>query len=185
MKEKSEKRDHAWVYVLLGIACIIILVIVWLVYLLQGDTKTTSEGEVIKSEAIACEGEGMLYPFFDHDGSNSKTVKINAVFNDDKLDAIALTAKLYYDDVRQIERSNTNNHAAMNESFASDALGADSLDAHYSSLQDAMQMTLYARVKDLNGVTSKYFLADGVSDYSKSALTRHYNDRGLNCVVKN
>lgn len=185
MKGKSEKKDYAWVYVLLGMVCIIILIIVWLLYLLQGDTRTTSESEVIRSEAIACDGEGMLYPFFDYDGSNSKMVKINAVFNDDELDTIALTVKLYYDDAGQIERSNTNNHAAMNKSFASDALGADSLDAHYSNLQDAMQMTLYARAKDLNGVTSKYFLADGISNYSKDALTRYYNDRGLNCVVKN
>ena len=183
MERRKENRE--WVYVLIGIICIIITVVAIILFLLQGNTKTVSRGEVEISESVTCEGKGIVYPIFKYDGSKEKSIKINVLFDGEKLEKISLVYQLKYDDSKQIEQSSAENHAAMNKSFEADSLGADALGVRYSNLSDAMQMTLYAEAKALNGVTAKYFLLDGLNSYTKENITKKYNNQGLDCVIKN
>ena len=183
--EKNRKSDYRWIYALIVVGCVVVAVVLIILFLLQGNIKTTSNSEVEVSESVACEGEGIFYPFFRYDNSKNKSIKINVVFNGDKFETINLIYKLDYDDAEQIEQSNAENHAAMNKSFADDSLGVDSFGAHYSNLDDGAQMTLYAKAKELNGVTAKYFLLDGVTNYTRETLTKKYNSQGLDCVIKN
>ena len=182
--ENKSKKDHGWIYVLIGLICVIVSIVSIILFLLQGDTKTTSGGKIEVSETITCEGDGIFYPLFKYDNSKRKTILIKALFNDDKFETINLVYKLDYDNIEQAKQSNNENHAAMNKSFAADSLSADSFEAHYSDLKDGAQMALYAKAKELNGVTAKYFLLDGVTNYTKDNLTKKYNDQGLNCIIK-
>lgn len=182
--EQEKQQNREWVYVLIGIVCIIVTVIAIILYLLQGSTKTISGGEVELSESMACEGEGFFYPMFKYDNAKSKSIKINIMLNDDKIDTINLIYELGYDDAEQIKQSSAENHAAMNFSFEDDSLGPDALRAHYSNLEKASQMALYAEAKDLNGVTKKYFLLDGVNSLTKDNIAKKYNELGMNCEIK-
>ena len=183
MERRKESRE--WIYVLIGIICIIVTVVSIVLFLLQGSTKTITSGEVEVSESVACEVEGISYPFFKYDGSKSKSIKVNIMFDGDKFETINLIYRLDYDSTEQVEHSNNENHAAMNFSFEADSLGVDYFDAHYSNLGDTAQMTLYAGARELNGVTAKYFLLDGVTNYTRDTITKKYNSQGLNCVIKN
>ena len=183
--ERNNKQNREWIHVLIGIIRIIITVVSVVLFLLQGSTKTVSTGEVEIAESVTCNGEGIFYPIFKYDNSESKSIKINAMFDGDKFETISLVYKLNYNNSEQIKQSTTENHIAMNKSFDADSLSADSFDTHFSNLADAAQMTLYAEAKELNGVTAKYFLLDGVTNYTKDTMTKKYNSQGLDCVIKN
>ena len=183
--EEGKKQNREWIYVLIGMICIIVTVVSIVLFLLQGTVKTVSRSEIEVSESVVCEGEGLFYPLFRYDNSKGKSIKINVVFDEDRFETISLVYKLDYDNTEQSKQSSVENHAAMNKSFYEDSMEADSLDVRYSNLGDAMQMTLYAEAKQLNGVTAKYFLLDGVTNYTRDTITRKYNSQGLDCVIKN
>lgn len=182
---KEGKKNRRWIYILIGLICFFVMIVFIILFLLQGNTKTTSRSEVEVSETIICESEGIVYPIFKYDNSKHKTILIKVLFNDGKFETINMVYKLDYDDIEQVKQSNNENHAAMNKSFAADSLGPDSFMAHYSNLENAAQMTLYAEAKELNGVTAKYFLLDGVTNYTKDSITKKYNNQGMDCVIKN
>ena len=182
--EQSQKQNREWIFVLIGIICIIVAVIAVILFLLQGNIRTEGSGEVEMTESVVCEGEGVSYPLFRHDSSNSRTMQISVLLGDDKIDTINLVYKLDYNSFDESKQSSAENHADMNRSFSEDSMGPDSLGATYSSFDDGMQITLYAKAKELNGVTAKYFLLDGVNSYTKDNIVKKYNGLGLNCEIK-
>lgn len=182
----EESRSKKWIYFLVGSVCVVLVVVLVILFFLQGDTKITGEGDVSVVESITCEAEGLWYPYFSYDNSNSKSIKINALFdNRDKLDTISFVYRLGYDDSSMAEQSSASNHAAMAKWFEEDSLGVDSFEIRYSNMGDAMQMEMYAKAQEINGVTAKYFLLNGSNGSNRDALTKNYNDKGLNCVILN
>lgn len=180
-----KKKDKKWILILLGIICIVIAFVLLIIFLLQGNTKTISEGGSIEpTEAITCTSDEVIYPFFKSNDAKSRSMKINAIFDNDKLDIITLTYKLEYDDAKQAEQSSAENHASLNTQFAEDSLGADALDTHFSLLKNAMQLSLHADAKEVTGITSKYFLIDNSSgNHKKDSLTKMFNSKGLDCII--
>ena len=63
-----------------------------LFYFMQGSSTTTDSGGISETvESLSCEGEKYDYPFFKHmEGVDEKSTKVNAIFNDDKLNTISL-----------------------------------------------------------------------------------------------
>lgn len=181
----KKKRGQKWVLILIGIICITTAFVLLILFLLQGNTKTISEGSNIETtESITCEGSNTPYPFFKYDDSKSKSIKINAIFNDSKLETISLTYRLGYDDAKQAEQSSAENHASLNKQFYEDSLGADSLGTHFSVLKKTMQLSLHADATEITGITSKYFLIDNTSDnHKKESLTKIFNSKGLDCII--
>lgn len=186
MENRSrKKKDKKWILILLGIICIVIAFVLLILFLLQGNTKTISEGGSIEpTEAITCTSDEVVYPFFKSNDAKSRSMKINAIFDNDKLDIITLTYKLEYDDAKQAEQSSAENHAALNTSFYDDSMSADSFDAHFSVLKNSMQLSLHAEAKEITGTTAKYFLIDNVSgNHKKESLTKILNSKGLDCII--
>ena len=184
MSEK-DKENQKWTYILMAVICLIIILVPIILLLLQGNREiTNSDGEVSVIESMTCSNDGIIYPFFKYDNSTKKSLKINVVLKDNKLDTINLVAKLYYGDKEQIKQSSAENHIALNESFYADSMDTDSFNANFSYLNDAMQMTLYAEAKDLNGMNAKYFLIETTSGYTKDVLKKDFNKKGLNCILK-
>lgn len=182
----KEDKNKNWIYLFVGVICIVVVVVLVVLLFLQGDTKITGEGEVTMSESISCEAEDFWYPFFTYDNSNSKSIKINILFDDnEKMETISIVYRLGYDDEMLAKESKAINHAAMGKLFEADSIMVDSFESRYSDMGDAMQMDMYARAKEINGVTAKYFLLNGSNNYNRDTLTKNYNDKGLNCVILN
>lgn len=185
MDDSSQKKNsHAWIYVLVGLILVIVAVVAIILFLLQGKTTVNQGGEVEVTESISCTSDEVVYPFIKHDDAEKRSLKINAIFDNDKLQTVNLTYKMYYDDEAKIKQRSADNHADLNKSFGEDSLGADYFDAKFSILNDALQLSLYAEAKEIGGVSAKYFLIDGpASGLKKDKITKNYNEKGLDCVI--
>ena len=162
------------------------LLVVVLILLMRGDTKTSGEfPENVEGQSLVCESRSIKYPIYDYDDAKARDLKITANFYSKKLDAMSLAYSLFYDDNKQITASEAHNHAAMNKDFAKNNLGADAFEAHYSNMNDSMKMTLYVRGEDFNIIAAKYFmieaqekrdLPDTIDEFEKI-----YKSQGFSC----
>ena len=187
-KEKSQKNNFNSALICVIVLCVVIFGLI--LFFTTGKTTTTapSSEHTEFSKSVACESSSVDYPLFEYDSSNSKTLQINAVFKNDKLDSVSLMYKLVYDNKDLANKSESINHAAMNVSFGQNGLGADALGATYGKSKNNFQMSIYATDTDLNGQTLKYFMLDSDTEpeeYSQEKLAEAYNSQGLKCNIKN
>ena len=184
---KNNKSKNRWIYFLIGILCLVAAVVLLIIYLLQGRITVTNEGgEIETTESITCTSDKVSYPYFKEDDSKKKDLKINAIFNDNKLDVMTLTYQLSYDDENQAKQASAEHHAELNKQFYEDSMDADSLGTHFSVIKGIMQLSLRAESKEITGVTSKYFLIDNTSGiHKKDSLVKIFSNKGLNCTINN
>ena len=183
MENKTKNENTRKVaYAIAGVLFVVIAIVLVILFLLNGSvTKGDSSRTDIETESLSCESGDVEYPFFSFDESNKKSLKINMIFGEKRLDSLSLVYRLYYDDSDKISGSVAVNHADMNKSFNEDGLPVDVFGATYATLDDSMQMTLNASRKQINGATAKYFLLDEVTNYSKDNLKEHYESKGFKC----
>lgn len=184
-KKKSKTNWPATIGITLVLMVAAIAVCVTLS--MQGKTKVTDNTAGPEtSEALTCEVEGVVYPFFKYDESEKKTTKINAIFQDGVMSTISLIYSLYYNNSEQIVKSEAENHAALNLKMQNEGLGPDAFDANYAKLKDRLKLSLYAEAKKLNINTVKYFELDWVESgkYNMATVQANYEDRGFKCVAK-
>ena len=133
------------------------------------------------STSLDCAAKDFLYPYFKIDNAEGAETEIIAVFTDNgkKIESIALTQKMYYGSDDAARGSEAVNHAMMNESFGT-LLGADALSANYYSGDKTMRMQLYAKGKDYNLNTRKYFLINTTSEKIED-IERNYVEQGFKC----
>lgn len=182
----KEKKNHSWIFVFIGVILILSAIALIILFLLNGSSKSIFGGSNVDvSDSLVCSSDEVSYPFFAYDNSKSKSMKINATFNDDKLDTIFLTYVLEYDDSEQADKSSTENHIALNKQFYDNSLNTDSFDAHFSAINNTMQMSLYAKAKEINDTSSKFFmLEDSNGSNKKELIVKSLNNHGLSCIVK-
>jgi hypothetical protein len=163
-------------------------IVAFVLFLLNGQTIITGEYEGQKIvETLVCESKVTAYPIFKYDNASSKDLKINAAFDNDKIETISLIYRLNYTDKEEINFSEARNHSAMNQSFNSDGLQADALSAKYGVLNDGLQLSIYAKGEDINSKTLKYFMANSITnmkDLTKEKLAKIYNAVGLDCKIR-
>ena len=152
--------------------------------------KQTSSGggtEIVKIKSLTCKTDNYLYPLLKFDESDKKELKIVATFGESDLKSISLQQTLYYSDADLVSRSEGENHAAMNVSFAENALGADALGANYAKLSNAMVFGLYAVGDEMNETAMRYFLLDGADKKDENDVgveTGGENEaNGINIIV--
>ena len=183
--KNNNRSNRGMSYGVLGAALVVISLVSILLFLMNGNKTIISDaGDMAVVDSMSCENQEILYPFFKYDHANTKSIKINMIFSDKKLDKITLTSRLYYNSEERIKQSSDENHAAMNLSFNANGMGADSFNALFSNLKDAMQMTLYAHAKDLKTTNDKFFLIESAGGYTMELLEENYNRQGFNCVIK-
>lgn len=156
------------------------VLITW--FLLRG--QTTVAGDFDESEhstSLNCAAKNFLYPYFKIDNAEGAETEIIAVFTDNgkKIESIALTQKMYYESDDAARGSEATNHAMMNESFGT-LLGADALNVNYYSGDKTMRMQIYAKGKDYNLNTRKYFLINTTSE-KMSDIEENYIEQGFKC----
>lgn len=186
MRTNIGRKNYSWLWALVGIIFVVVIIVLVIIFLLRGEVSVSKpETDTYAASAIACDGEGIAYPFFAYDSSTSKDIKVNMVFRDDELETISLTYKIYYDSENVIDQSATDNSIAMKRHFNQDGLGMDALGMKFSRLTDATQMTLYTGAGVLNGIAKKYFLIDDdMANYDKNSLYELYVKKGLKCESK-
>ena len=183
----KKKKKSSWM-VTVGIVLLLVATMAFVLFLMNGQTTLMGEFEGKKiSETLVCEQEGISYPIFNYDYADSRSLKINVVFESQKLSSISLIYKLDYSTEEAMRQSESLNHAAMNLSFYDDGLGADALNAKYSFLDNSLQMSIYAKRSDLSQKVLKYFMLGEIYDLNKmdeKKITEIYIDAGLDCVAK-
>ena len=183
--EKLRKKNKSSWFLIIGIGLLLVAVILAIYFFLRGETKVTGGWpEPETSESLSCEIEGLAYPLFKYDNSNKETTKVDVIFDDDKLKTISLVQQQYYDNSGEIERSEAENHAAMNLRMQDEGLGPDALEMNFARLTDSLKMSLYADAEKINGSTVKYFELDGVGKYDRNTIQMAYEQKGFDCVVK-
>lgn len=184
MDNPKKKQNLTVILVIVGIALVCTAVVCLLLFLMQGETTITEndDGEQT-AEKIICKSQEVSYPLFDYDNSDSKSMEVTATFRDDKLDSISLIYRLYYSDAKQIESSESINHAALNISSQGAGLGPDAYNAKYSKLKDSLQLSLYAEKDDINNKALPYFMLTkiNVAPYTQDKVAKAYANQGFDC----
>lgn len=180
---KTKKRIGSEVFVAAGMFLVIVAVVLLLAFFLRGQTTVSGENPDVKSTiSLNCVSDDYKYDFFPYDNSDNKNLKIDIIFENEKVSSASLVYMLYYQDVESITESDAENHASMNINFSKDGLEADALNANFSKLSDGLKMSLYANIEDINDVTSKYFLLDYFDKgYTIKNIQRVYESKGLIC----
>lgn len=180
---KTKKRIGSEVFVAAGMFLVIVAVVLLLAFFLRGQTTVSGENPDVKSTiSLNCVSDDYKYDFFPYDNSDNKNLKIDIIFENEKVSSASLVYMLYYQDVESITESDAENHASMNINFSKDGLEADALNANFSKLSDGLKMSLYANIEDINDVTSKYFLLDYFDKgYTIKNIQRIYESKGLIC----
>lgn len=184
--KKEEKKINWLIPVILVLIFVIIIAII--INSLRGNTTYTgSFDNGKKTDTLVCYSEQVSYPIFNYDNSSSKSLKINVVFENDKLGSISLYYKLNYPYEEMAKKSESVNHAAMNLSFYDVGMKTDDLNAKYSFVDNDFQMSIYARSTDLNEKSLKYFMLSSiyeVKNLTMEKLAKIYNEAGLDCEIK-
>ena len=185
-----KEKNYAWLYVLGGSILLIAAVVLILLYFMTGSvTVSDNGGGKETTESLACEGEKTEYPFFKHtEGVDGKSMKVNAVFNDDKLETISFVYKISYKDKnkdpKEIEQTKTSNYFDVTKEFEESGLTVGALGVSFSTVSDGVQMSLYADSKGLSSISSKFLMLDSANgSYRISNLKKIYENLGLKCVV--
>ena len=167
--------------------CTVIIAIAFLIARsLNGETTISeTDAQSVNSQILTCSSSTKEYPFFSYDNSDKKDLEIDLRFVNDILQSASLKYTLYYGDSEEISKSSAHNHAAMDKSFYADGLEANSFEAYYSELSNAMRMTLYADKNDFDRTAAKYFMLN-ISDNDKmpsklSEFRNNYKVGGFKC----
>lgn len=181
--KKTKKRIGSEVFVAIGMFLVIVAVVLLLAFFLRGQTTVSGENPDVKSTiSLNCVSDDYKYDFFPYDNSDNKNLKIDIIFENEKVSSASLVYMLYYQNAENITESDAENHASMNINFSKDGLEADALNANFSKLSDGLKMSLYANIEDINDVTSKYFLLDYFDKgYTIKNIQRIYESKGLIC----
>lgn len=181
-KKKKSKTD--WLGSI-GLTLILTAVALLVWFFLNGQTKVTGEPTgVTQNSSLTCKVSDVNYPIFTVDDASSKETEVKVLFNGDKMKSVSLTQTMYYNSLDEAKKSEAHNHAAMNVAFGNAGLAADAFEAHYTTQEDKMVMTLYAEAEEYNEVAAKYFRANGTSKRSSiDEFTKALNSQGLSCHI--
>ena len=182
---KELNSVHSWGVVAVVAVLFVVLVVLLLLFLLRGESVINNNSYSVETtQSITCEKKGTNYPFLINVIGDGST-KINAVFNNGKLDLISLVYRAPYGKNMGSEQSETESRIAMNESLRKDNMSVEDLGVVFSALDDVMQLSLQVDANDINGVTAKYFLLDGLNDtYSQDNVMKHYLNEGFSCLAE-
>ncbi len=187
-QSKSKKSSKKWIYALIGCLLVIVAGVSVVLFLLQGETKVTnSDGSKEVAHSLVCEGNIDEYPFFKHDDSDSKSVKVNALYDGEKLDSISFTYQMTYKgdkkDVKDLKKISDANSGDIEKEFDDSGVNYGAFDIKFTTLENGVQMAMYAKTKELSSSSAKFFLLDSASgQYKVDNLKNIYGTKGLKCV---
>lgn len=180
--EKRKKIDKNWC-MLIVVFLIVIIISILLILSMGGSITTTGEWSEKTSESLSCKATNINYEFFGKDtATSSNNVKVNAIFNNNKIISINLVRKMTYVDPETAKIWSDSHEFYMNRSFGENNLGAYALNANYNVDESTAQMSIYAANGDINDNTIRYFMLDSlpkdIDEYKKG-----YSGKGFTCEI--
>lgn len=177
----NKKMNKNWL-LLVGVILVIGIVVLLLWFLMRGEIKTAGDWpEDETTESLSCVVEKLTYKFFK---SNNiiDNIRINVVFNNNKINSISLVTKTTYPDNDTTRAISDGHEGDMNLSFYDNGMDSYSLGATYSVDNNFAQISLYATSSELNDVSIQYFMLDtlpkNIDEYKKA-----YANQGFTCEI--
>lgn len=171
-----------------GAVLIVAAVVLLAVFLVNGQTQVGGAYPApVTSKTLVCETSGLAHPVAGDKFATSSTMKINAIIDGEKLKVISLIYTTNYADEVAAEDGRNEEHAAMNLSYADEGLEVDALGASYSRSGTKVTMSLYATANEVNSVSEKYLLLDGLGtgNYTAKLMKTAYEQKGFKCIENN
>ena len=185
-RTKMKKRNKAEWYSMIGISLLLTAIFLTIWFFMRGETIISGDWpEQESSESLSCEIEGLKYPFSAYDNSERKTTKVSIVFINGNLKTISLIYQLYYNGSEEIEKSEAENHAAMNLKMQNDGAGPDALELNFAKLANSLKMSLYAEASELDNGMAKYFELEDISKFDLNNIKDSYEKKNFGCTIKN
>jgi hypothetical protein len=187
MNNNQEKNNQPYFrLVKIGIVLIIIAIIFVLLSQMIGRiTITQKENKEKEMHSIACEAEGLPYPYFSYNNSEKTELKINATFEENKLESISLVYILTYSSKDGAEASELKNHIDFELMIQKEGLRNTTLHSDHKVLDNLYQLTIYNSKNELNEKIAKYYLLDSLQgDYTQADVGNTLAKKGLNCINK-
>jgi len=166
---------------------VVVAVVMMIIFFING--KTDVGGGFPDPEttiSTTCTSGVINYPFFSMNEAAKKEMNIKVISNDNVVDTVSLSYRLYYDSEAAIINSRDVNHFAVNKAFEAVDMEADSLGATYSKLVDNFRFNLFAKAVKINDVTKKFFLLDDIEykdGLNYDEVKRAYEKIGFECVT--
>ena len=188
MKTDSDKKNSKIITLeMFGVVFVIIAVIFAIWFFLNGE-KIVSGGfpEVIRLNTLDCKIQNeSVYKILGEEKTDSRSLEIKAIYNEQELNSIALTYILYYGDTRSIDIMTPQLKVALDKSFEKDNLSPSALSSNWSSFKNGLELNLYATRSEITDNSAKYFLLDfGVKNpLTLDSMKDAYEKNGFLCKV--
>ena len=189
MEEKTDKKGlKVTTMVTVGVLLIVVAVFLLVWFLLNGErTVTGGYPGSEKVAALSCFSQNKAYPVLEgeNDHTEVKDLKIDAIFNGQELNTVALVYMLYYHTSEQIDANESKLHVAMNDAFSDDNLSPDAFSANYNKLPNGLKITLYATRSEITENAAKYFLLDfdKKNPLTLDSMKKNYEEKDFVCSV--
>ena len=185
--ELIKKHGQSNNMMIAGLGLVVVAVVLLIIFFING--KTDVDGGFPDPEttiSTTCTSGVINYPFFSMNEAAKKEMDIKVISNDNVVDTVSLSYRLYYDSEAAIINSRDVNHFAVNKAFEAVDMEADSLGATYSKLVDNFRFNLFAKAVKINDITKKFFLLDDIEykdGLNYDEVKRAYEKIGFECVT--
>ena len=169
-----------------GISLMLTAVALMLWYFVHGETTVSGSNPSDEtSVSLSCSTESKPYEYFVRDGSLSKKITVQAMFDDDTVKSISLVYKLNYDNLEDARASESTNHAGFNITLNKAGVSDKIVNPNYSYDESGLRFSLYVDASNYNTSTVRLFMIHG-GDATKdmAAIKRNYENQGFECMVK-
>lgn len=175
----------------LGVIALGILIVVLIFWLLtRGHTtekKDNSDGAVTTS--LSCTAASIKNDIFSTDDAVSTSYRVDAIFNDDKLNNITFYYTGVYDDESAAKKAEMNIHADFSKALGRHHLQEDHFSGTtYSSSGNEASLTNFAQSSDINDQSTSLLFIDYDKDNPNAKIPSSYNEiknnyegRGFSC----
>ncbi len=187
MEDEKRKKTLMMVSSLLILLCV--LIVIFLLIITNGnETRTSSEVEEEKLEALICRSGGREDGFFHSKTANHITNEVKTTFNGDSFDKLYYSYEGVYRSTEEAEKDRSM-HADYNIYMGDNNMPLDTLAPNYSAANNRFHLTLYTDDKnDFNLVTAVFFYVDeeDVEKFKKFSLDemkKYYETKDFSCSI--
>lgn len=184
----SSKSKNLKVATTIIILVAVVLVIVFIAKMFEGNSSYISTGEQVSSvDVLNCSTNIKIKSFLDTELADKVEHKILVTFNNERPDEISYNISATYADKASYDNEGriwvTDYGLYMNHNN----LDENSIKNTFSTVDDNKAWAnFYTKVSDINAVTGKIFLLSddnyaAVRSYDMKKLAKYYNSLGFNC----
>lgn len=183
--EPKEKKNHK-VLKLIGVLVFLAILVVVIIWLLQGKTTTTGQYPAnVRNESLSCLATDKAYEPANRISSDNKELKIDMIFyGAEKLSTMSLKYTLTFASNEEAYSAEAFNHAGFNLGLQERGFSSGSFNNKFSLMDNILVLALHADASEVEEeLVREYFLLDR-SAFPKtlSDFRKHYESTGFSCT---